>query len=101
MARWMQAAGSGKTRAPILYTGPNLDHYRGLLGPRKMWLEDKRELHAPALRRETDGRGCSTLQPADAALEVGCTGARVPAPKAACRVTIEMQACTSTDQHLT
>ena len=63
------------------------------MGPQKRWLEYRRGQHAPALRRETGGRGCSPLQqPASGeAPEVGCTGARVPAPNAACRVTIKRQ----------
>ena len=85
--KWRQEEGLGR-RAQILYA-PNLDRCTGL-APQKRLLEDKRVRRAPALRRERDGRGC-WARPAAAALEVGCTGARVPAPNAACRVTINWQ----------
>ena len=85
--KWRQEEGLSR-RAPILYA-PNLDRCRGL-APQKRLLEDKMGRRAPALRRERDGRGCWP-RPAGAALEVGCTGATVPAPNKACRVTLNWQ----------
>ena len=81
--KWRQEEGLSR-RAPILYA-PNLDRCTGL-APQKRLLEDKMGRRAPALRRERGGRGCWP-RPAGAALEVGCTGATVPAPNKACRVT--------------